>query len=73
MICTCPNCDYFFPLNLEVVLTKTLEHVVCPCCENPFKNFMNIQEEAELGIERIKDELVIEKSLQNIGRWFEDC
>jgi len=56
-----------------VVLTKTLEHVVCPCCENPFKNFMNIQEEAELGIERIKDELVIEKSLQNIGRWFEDC
>lgn len=73
MLTACPNCDSFVPMNVEVAVHASTNDLICPCCERPFNPFDLAQFNAELGVEELKDNMIIERSLQNTGRWFEDC
>lgn len=70
MITTCPHCDSLVPMNVELAVKSQEKELNCPCCNMAFDPFTG---HADLIVEDLKDRLVIEKSLQNIGRWFEDC
>ncbi len=73
MIITCPSCDSYFPINVEIAQSLSTTHMICPACEKPFDPSGTDDDPLDLRIESIKDELVINKSLQNTTRWFEDC
>jgi hypothetical protein len=73
MITACPHCDSFVPMNVDLAVHSANLSLNCPCCEQAFKPFDPLLFEAEMQVEAIKDNLVIEKSLQNTTRWFEDC
>lgn len=72
MIACCPQCDSMFPLTVDLARSMS-ENLTCPCCETVFTPFMDILDKADMEIEDLKEKMVIKKSLQNLGRWFEDC
>lgn len=73
MITACPHCDSFVPMNVDLANQSKNLDLNCPCCEQSFKPFDPLLFDVELEIEAIKEKMVIEKSLQNTTRWFEDC
>ena len=61
------------PMNVELALHSATQALLCPCCNELMEPFNKQNFEAELRVEEMKDALVIDQSLQNVGRWFEDC
>ncbi|MDZ4668571.1 MAG: hypothetical protein SGJ00_11915 [bacterium] len=73
MLTACPHCDSMVPMNVDLATKSALASLVCACCDKSFDPFGDEIGHIELSIEAIKDELVINKSLQNKGRFFDDC
>jgi hypothetical protein len=62
------------PMNVEIALNIKSATILCPCCNtgfNPFEQSVELMDD-EI-IEELKDHLVIEKSLENNHRLYDDC
>ncbi len=73
MITACPLCDAMIPMNIELAIKMNENGIVCPCCEESFCPFDSDIEKAEMKIEELKNDLVINNSLNNNHRLYDDC
>jgi hypothetical protein len=73
MTTECPLCDSIVPINTELLLKLKVNGIKCPSCKEYFSPNNSELEKAELKIEELKDELIINNSLKNIHRLFDDC
>ena len=74
MIVGCPSCMSSVSIDLELALELLGQELTCPDCGEIY-SLSQIKESLnfELTLESLKDEMVIQNSLKNQARFFDDC
>ncbi|MFY8020951.1 MAG: hypothetical protein ACOVP1_07130 [Bacteroidia bacterium] len=74
MIICCPTCTTSLSIDPEQAIELLGKEINCPDCGNQFQ--INETKESlsfDMKLEEMKDELVIQNSLKNLARHFDDC